>query len=113
MRPTNSPCLHGRLFWSADERFLKQFRGGSLAARFKPYSKFPPCFKDVSFWTSPEFSENNLCEVVRSVAGEMRFHIAGCRGLPAMRAWGPMCTAGRQPPLMSGVHFLFEEPGYR
>ena len=57
------------MFWSADERFLKQFRGGSLAARFKPYSKFPPCFKDVSFWTSPEFSENNLCEVVRSVAG--------------------------------------------
>ena len=62
-------ALLGRLFWSADERFLKQFRSGGLATRFKPYSKFPPCFKDVSFWTSPEFSENNLCEVVRSVAG--------------------------------------------
>ena len=66
--------LHGRLFWSSDERFLKQFRGGGLDTRFKPYSKFPPCFKDVSFWTSPEFSENNLCEVVRSVAGATLSH---------------------------------------
>ena len=34
-----------RLFWSSDQRFLKQFRAGDLAAKFKPYSKFPPCFK--------------------------------------------------------------------
>jgi phenylalanyl-tRNA synthetase beta subunit len=82
---------HGRLFWSADERFLKQFRGGGLATRFKPYSKFPPCFKDVSFWTSPEFSENNLCEVVRSVAGADAvlcdlLSLATCTGL----AMGPL-----------------------
>ena len=34
-----------RLFWSEDQRFLKQFKAGSLGARFKPFSKFPPCYK--------------------------------------------------------------------
>ena len=61
-----------RLFWSADERFLKQFKSGNLGARFKPFSKFPPCFKDVSFWVSDDFTENNLCEVVRGIAGAQR-----------------------------------------
>jgi hypothetical protein len=37
-----------RLFWSSDQRFLKQFKAGNLAARFKTFSKFPPCFKVVS-----------------------------------------------------------------
>lgn len=60
-----------RLFWSEDDRFLQQFKAGNLAARFKPYSKFPPCFKDVSFWTNDEFTENNLCEIVRDVAGDL------------------------------------------
>jgi hypothetical protein len=40
-------------------------------ARFKSYSKFPPCYKDVAFWTSPEFSENNLCELVRGIGGDL------------------------------------------
>ena len=31
--------------------------------RFKSYSKFPPCYKDVAFWVSDAFTENNLCEV--------------------------------------------------
>lgn len=34
-----------RLFWSSDQRFTKQFKAGNLAAKFKPYSKYPPCFK--------------------------------------------------------------------
>ena len=34
-----------RLFWTEDQRFLKQFKAGSLGAKFKPYSKYPPCFK--------------------------------------------------------------------
>lgn len=38
-----------RLFWSTDPRFMKQFVGGGIVA-FKPYSKYPACFKDVSFW---------------------------------------------------------------
>lgn len=79
-----------RLFWSGDERFLSQFRAGDLRAKFKPYSKYPPCFKDVSFWQPKEggtaeaaeagsssssspsaVSENDLCEKVRGVAGDL------------------------------------------
>lgn len=56
---------HARLFWSDDERFLKQFQAGNLKSKFKSYSKFPPCYKDMAFWVSPEFTENNLCELVR------------------------------------------------
>jgi phenylalanyl-tRNA synthetase alpha chain len=73
-----------RLFWSDDKRFTKQFEAGMFKAggvdmrKFKPYSKYPPCLKDVSFWL-PEnaedgtnlFSENNLCEVVRDAAGSL------------------------------------------
>ena len=39
--------------------------------RFKSYSKFPPCYKDVAFWVSEQFTENNLCEVVRGIAGDL------------------------------------------
>jgi len=60
-----------RLFWTSDQRFLKQFKTGDLSARFKPYSKFPPCYKDMAFWVSEAFTENNLCEVVRGVAGDL------------------------------------------
>jgi phenylalanyl-tRNA synthetase alpha chain len=62
-----------RLFWSDDKRFTKQFKEGMFRAggvgmqKFKPYSKYPPCLKDVSFWLPKEnpesFTENNLCEV--------------------------------------------------
>lgn len=34
------------------------------ACRFKAYSKFPPCYKDVAFWINDAFTENNLCEMV-------------------------------------------------
>jgi hypothetical protein len=69
--PLVPPSLHpvlpppARLFWSDDERFLKQFKSGNLKTKFKSYSKFPPCLKDMAFWVSPEFTENNLCELVR------------------------------------------------
>jgi phenylalanyl-tRNA synthetase alpha chain len=39
-----------RLFWSKDERFLSQFNEGGAITRFVPFSKYPACFKDVSFW---------------------------------------------------------------
>ena len=42
-----------------------------LTCRFKSYSKFPPCYKDVAFWVSEQFTENNLCEVVRGIAGDL------------------------------------------
>lgn len=87
-----------RLFWSADDRFLSQFRQGEIT-QFKPYSKYPPCYKDMSFWlpagipvvqagsdaggtegASLEekeggkgrvFHENDYCEIVREVAGDL------------------------------------------
>lgn len=58
-----------RLFWSEDERFLSQFRHGS-DVKFKPFSKYPPTFKDISFWTDNSFMQNDLFEVIRSVAGD-------------------------------------------
>lgn len=63
-----------RLFWSEDERFLKQFQDGKIS-KFVPYSKFPPCYKDVSFWLpiaeSQEFHSNNVYEVIRDIAGDL------------------------------------------
>jgi len=68
-----------RLFWTNDERFSKQFKagmfrsGGHNMQKFKSYSKYPPCYKDVSFWLpdGSKFTENNLCEIVRSTAGNL------------------------------------------
>lgn len=65
-----------RLFWSNDARFTSQFKSGQLGTKFKPYSKYPPCFKDISFWISKEFTENNLCEVVRGIAGDLAEEVA-------------------------------------
>ena len=39
-----------RLFWSKDTRFLSQFNEQKPISRFVPFSKYPQCFKDVSFW---------------------------------------------------------------
>ena len=39
-----------RLFWSEDTRFLSQFSEEQPIRRFVPFSKYPACFKDVSFW---------------------------------------------------------------
>lgn len=89
-----------RLFWSKDRRFLSQFAvspstpppnsaevipsdapqagvssAGGLSKlpviTFKPYSKFPPCYKDVSFWLPANFHENDLYELIRDVAGDL------------------------------------------
>ena len=39
---------------------------------FKPYSKYPPCFKDVTFWLPGEgFHNNDMFELVRDVAGDL------------------------------------------
>ncbi|KAI8923428.1 hypothetical protein BC831DRAFT_471269 [Entophlyctis helioformis] len=59
-----------RLFWSSDQRFTSQFKAGRIS-RFVPFSKYPACYKDVSFWTPPSFHENDFMEVVREVAGDM------------------------------------------
>ncbi|KAL2117238.1 hypothetical protein VTJ04DRAFT_9406 [Mycothermus thermophilus] len=76
-----------RLFWSRDERFLSQFRGVeddlSKLRPFVPFSKYPACYKDVSFWLrssssaagggqggAGDWHENDLMEVVRDAAGD-------------------------------------------
>jgi phenylalanyl-tRNA synthetase alpha chain len=38
-----------RLFWSEDPRFLGQFKVGTVT-KYEPFSRFPACYKDVSFW---------------------------------------------------------------
>lgn len=40
-----------RLFWSQDERFLKQFTKDKVS-KFKPFSKYPSCFKDIAFYVA-------------------------------------------------------------
>lgn len=72
-----------RLFWSQDQRFLSQFTGVSddlsKLKRFIPFSKYPACYKDVSFWLptssspaggGPIVHENDIMEIVRDVAGD-------------------------------------------
>ncbi|KIW14058.1 phenylalanine-tRNA ligase [Exophiala spinifera] len=41
-----------RLFWSTDKRFLQQFSSGKIN-KFEPFSKYPPCYKDIAFWINP------------------------------------------------------------
>src|SRR5690606_7925249 len=71
-----------RLFWSQDSRFLEQFQDESKIVRFKSFSKYPVCYKDVSFWlptsSSPaggqiagEWHENDFMELVRDVGGDL------------------------------------------
>lgn len=77
-----------RLFWSRDARFLDQFAGVSdnldSLKRFVPFSKYPACYKDISFWLSAtsaaggntkankvDFHENDVMEIVRDVAGDV------------------------------------------
>lgn len=66
-----------RLFWSTDPRFLSQFAAGAdgsgKVTTFKPYSRYPSCHKDVSFWLSEDtkMHENDLCDLVRDVAGDL------------------------------------------
>lgn len=59
-----------RLFWTEDERFHSQFQSGEIVS-FVPYSKFPPCYKDISFWIPQGFHVNDLNEVVRDVGGDL------------------------------------------
>ncbi|KAL9188643.1 LOW QUALITY PROTEIN: hypothetical protein ACHAXT_007021 [Thalassiosira profunda] len=67
-----------RLFWTEDARFHRQFEEGKIV-EFKPYSKYPPVFKDIAFWTSTDgseingdtFVENDFFDLVRSVAGDL------------------------------------------
>lgn len=59
-----------RLFWSDDPRFSSQFKAGEITT-FKPYSKYPPCLKDIAFWIPDGFEPNDFFEVGREVCGEL------------------------------------------
>jgi len=71
-----------RLFWSIDKRFLSQFKEGQIS-KFVPFSKHPPCYKDVAFWLktsssaaggsgpTSQFHENDMTEIVRDVARDL------------------------------------------
>jgi phenylalanyl-tRNA synthetase alpha chain len=59
-----------RLFWTEDQRFTSQFQAGGIS-KFKPYSKYPTCYKDVTFWVPSGFNENNFHELIREIAGDL------------------------------------------
>ncbi|KAH9945926.1 phenylalanyl-tRNA synthetase [Epithele typhae] len=62
-----------RLFWSQDPRFTSQFTAGQITT-FKPYSKYPACYKDVSFWleqNSAGLHDNDFCDLVRDTVGDL------------------------------------------
>lgn len=61
-----------RLFWTDDERFHSQFTADNIT-KFVSYSKYPLCYKDVSFWlpTERDIHGNDVYEVIRDVAGDM------------------------------------------
>ncbi|CAI9784639.1 unnamed protein product [Fraxinus pennsylvanica] len=46
----------------------EDLKNGKLVEALRYY---PPCYKDMSFWISDSFTENNLCEVVRGIAGDL------------------------------------------
>lgn len=71
-----------RLFWSRDERFLKQFRVQDVQQPvcFQPLSKYPPLHNDISFWLPDSreseegresFTANDFYELVRSIGGDL------------------------------------------
>jgi phenylalanyl-tRNA synthetase beta subunit len=60
-----------RLFWSQDPRFISQFTPGQITT-FKPYSKYPSCYKDASFWLpSAGMNKNDVFDIVRDIAGDL------------------------------------------
>lgn len=85
-----------RLFWTEDNRFHNQFKGVDKSistssssssssssstlsdidikgVQFQQFSKYPSCFKDVSFWLEDEgnFHENKFYEFVRESCGDL------------------------------------------
>ncbi|XP_027005033.2 phenylalanine--tRNA ligase, mitochondrial [Tachysurus fulvidraco] len=63
-----------RLFWSRDERFLKQFHLANIndSVTFQALSKYPPLLNDISFWLPDEgYTENDFYDLVRSIGGDL------------------------------------------
>ncbi|XP_013377296.1 PREDICTED: phenylalanine--tRNA ligase, mitochondrial isoform X2 [Chinchilla lanigera] len=63
-----------RLFWSEDERFLKQFHLSDInqKVKFQPLSKYPALTNDISFWLPSEnYTENDFYDLVRTIGGDL------------------------------------------
>ncbi|KAM6184629.1 phenylalanine--tRNA ligase, mitochondrial [Rhynchocyon petersi] len=63
-----------RLFWSEDERFLKQFCVSDINQHvtFQPFSKYPALLNDISFWLPSEnYTENDFYDLVRTIGGDL------------------------------------------
>jgi len=60
-----------RLFWTDDKRFINQFDVNKpiYQNQFVEYSKYPSCYKDISFWISDNYVENQFYEMIREIAG--------------------------------------------
>ncbi|KAF2866107.1 phenylalanyl-tRNA synthetase mitochondrial precursor [Massariosphaeria phaeospora] len=76
-----------RLFWSTDPRFLTQFAAAAPMARFVPFSKYPACVKDVSFWLRAPSSSNSSSSSNSAAGG----NTSSSAGPP------PASHAGQQP----------------
>ena len=60
-----------RLFWLTDKRFLNQFecvkdgiRAGMKPPVFQPLSKYPSCYKDISFYLPKGMKRWSLVEEI-------------------------------------------------
>lgn len=53
-----------RLFWSNSPQFLNQFSAKKIT-KFKAFSKYEICYKDISFYINDMFSYNDLCTIAR------------------------------------------------
>jgi phenylalanyl-tRNA synthetase alpha chain len=61
-----------RLFWTEDVRFSSQFNESKKHMTFVPYSKYPICYKDVSFWLPDSgLHPNDVYELIRGIAGDL------------------------------------------
>ena len=60
-----------RLFWSNDLRFTSQFSREIGLNKFTSFSKYPICYKDISFWIPGNFVENDFLEIVRELGGDL------------------------------------------
>ena len=64
-----------RLMWSKDPRFMSQFESVGLDREsnieFQPYSKYPACYKDITFWLPEGYEKNDFFDLVRSVGGDL------------------------------------------